>query len=209
MTGLHDEDRALVASCLTGDESAWRRLHGELSPFCREVVRSALRRARVAGVETEVDEATQDFFAYLAEAGGRRLGLYRDEGPLRHYVAVLATHFARAHAEKVMRRRHREQPIGCAEPVAAAADATIVLERAEARAQLEAAVATLSASDRLLFELVYRDGVEVETICRILHVTPNALYIRKARLKERMRTALGGSLAQRAAPGSRREDESE
>ncbi|MBI1853107.1 MAG: sigma-70 family RNA polymerase sigma factor [Planctomycetes bacterium] len=188
------DDRAIVARCLAGDGAAWRLLHEQLEALCREIVRSALRRGAVLSGEVDVDEVTQDFFEHLAESGGRRLGLYRSDAPLRHYVAVLASNFARARADEIRRRRVREQSIdSVSEPVSRARPAEEVLEHAESRARLDAAVDALAPADRLLFDLLFRDGVEVEAACRILRISANALYVRKNRLKERLRDSLDPS----------------
>jgi DNA-directed RNA polymerase specialized sigma24 family protein len=186
----------LVSRCLSGDEDAWRALHDRFHAFCREIVRSAFRRTCLAFDETDVEEAANDYLAFVSENGGRRLGLYRGEGPLSHYLAVLATNFARERAIRIGARRRRHRSIeDVPEPPAANPSGIDAVEHAELRGRLEAIVATLGASDRLLFHLLYRDGVEVEAACRVLRITPNALYIRRNRLKDRLRRAVAEDAA--------------
>jgi len=189
---LGKDGGSLVARCLDGDASGWEAVHGLFRPLCREIVRSALRRAGLPSGEPEIDDIAHDFFAHLAEEGGRRLGLYRGDAPLHHYLAVLASNFADARARDQKRRRCRELPLDetVSEVRDSRRDASGGLERKEELSRLKTAVEALPPADRLLFELVYRDEVETDVVCRMLRLSPNALYIRKNRLKEKIRTLL-------------------
>jgi RNA polymerase sigma factor (sigma-70 family) len=185
------EERGLVARCLAHEEEAWRELYDRFGSLCREIVRSSFRRACLHTCDADVEDAAADFFAYLAEGEGRRLGLYRAEGPLRHYVAVLASNFAHARAKEIARRHLRERPVDSLDDHASReARSPEVLDLTEARARLESVLTQLSSEDRLLFELVFRDSADVEATSRILHVSINAVYVRKTRLKERLRRLL-------------------
>src|SRR5262245_48095851 len=174
-------DELLLRGCLSGDGEAWRGLLARYSRFVSAIVRRILANRGLPHGTLEVEEETAEFFGDLCLHVEVTLGGYRRDGAFRAYLAVLAANHARRKADRLAKDRRRPDP-PAAEPLAPGT--TWATEDAE---EVRATLAECTAGQRLLFELLYTDGVPPDQAASLLGITRDALYVRKHRLLRKVR----------------------
>ncbi len=174
-------DERLLRGCLAGDEEAWRSLLSRFSRLVSAIVRRILAKRGLPHGLREVEEETAEFFGDLCLHVEVTLGGFRRDGAFRAYLAVLAANHARRTAERLAKDLRR--PDAPAEgPLAA--EVSWAAEDAE---EVRATLAECTAGERLLFELLFTDGVAPDQAASLLGITRDALYIRKHRLLRKVR----------------------
>jgi len=174
----------LVASCITGDESAWRELVARHFRFVGTITRRILARRGMPHDDGRVEEATADFFGDLCLRRDRALGGFRRESSFRAYLAVLAAN----HARRIAESETREQARVLAYARAAAPADEVVDARLIDRDELTRALERCNPQERLLFQLLYVDGVSSREAALVLGTSADGLYLRKHRFHAKIRT---------------------
>lgn len=194
------DDLYLASACALGDERAWGEFTRAYTPFAREFARRFL-----AG--PDADDLVDQTIAVLWEH--RKLARYDGRSTLKTWLGVVVANAA-LNVVKLERRtvslewrleRQGQLESGnlrAVEPLAAEHEQE---ESARLLAALVArAVAGLPVEDRLLLLLYYEEGLTLEEIERILHLSKASLSRRLRRAREQVRQVVEREA--RAATGS-------
>lgn len=179
--GIVTSDRQLVEACLRRDASA----REELTDRCRPLVLGlAIGRFRLA--ECDAEDLFQSLVVRLFERDARALRAWRREGKLTTYLTVIVSRMC---LEKI-RGRNRDAPLEDVEETqlaesSATPDAESVIDRDSRRRAVRDCWRELSARDRLLLTLRYRDELPPREIAPVLGL--KRVTVRKALFDARRR----------------------
>jgi RNA polymerase sigma-70 factor (ECF subfamily) len=182
-------DRALVALCVDGDDSAWRLL-------CRRHYPSVAATLRRLGVQdADVEDAAQEVFIEVF----RYLPSFRGEAELATWLYRLC--ISRAHqVRKRTRTRERLRRLLLFAPTQAAPQAPGLGEM-QARQKIERALSTLSEKQRAVFVLYELENVPGKQIADILRCPEATVWRRLHEARRSFTTAIDAlSAAQRGRP---------
>jgi RNA polymerase sigma-70 factor (ECF subfamily) len=181
-----DEDRRDVARVLAGEREAFAAL------VERHQGRVIAHLARCVGRDDAEDLAQEAFVRVY-----RALDRYDPAYPFRGWLLVIASRLAANHGQ---RRRERalgetdpEQPRRGADPAAAVAEADA---EAALLARIDAALASLSAEARSLYELRFRQELPLPELAHHFGISENALKVRIHRLRRTLAERLGIDLGE-------------
>jgi RNA polymerase sigma-70 factor (ECF subfamily) len=173
----------LARRCRGGDPDAWREFVRRYTPL---VYRLSFRMLRSAG---EAEDASQEVFFRMY----RSFDTFDSTRPLDPWIARTTYHACLRRLESVTRRR--EQP---SEPaVLATVEDGQVLDPEQAAAGQEAtaflsrALEGLSAQDRALLDLRYREGLSDAEVSEATGMPVNTVKTRIFRARGRLREWLG------------------
>ncbi len=182
--------------------AAWRRGAPDAAEALvtgyRPLVHAAIARylhLRCRGQADLADDLTHEVFLALFRDDGARLRQFegRNGCSFGGWLRVVAVRLT----IDMLRRERRLTSLDAETPSMnelrrelASADAgpEEMVVGVELGERLQAAVATLAAKDRLLIELHILRGRPLEDVATILGVTMNAVYVRKSRVLDRLRT---------------------
>ena len=187
----------VLASYLAGDAEAADRFVAAYGGVVREAIGRFLA-LKVRGRADLTDDLTHELFLALFRDDGRKLRTFagRDGCSLAGWLKVVAVRLTidrlRRDSRMValdddtpgmleLRRSLRSEEPSPEEN----------LQGVETAERLSLAMAELGAKDRLLAELHLVRGRALEDVAEVLGVTMNAAYVRKSRLLDRLRRALG------------------
>ena len=181
-----EEDQALVARCLKGEDAAWRELESLHGGLMR---RAALSRT---GDAAQAEEVRQRVLSRLATDSGRALGSFRGRCSLATWLAAVTLNEAAnlQESESRLKNRERERP-WTSQEVPPPLQALCRLEDAE---RLREAMGTLPARDRLLLTLVYWDRLPQAVAARTLGIHPKSVTMLLQRAQERLKEIIGAAL---------------
>jgi RNA polymerase sigma factor (sigma-70 family) len=198
---------------LAQEEQSTEALHELMLRYFPELADLIAGLARRVGVqEADVEDIVQDFFAVFRKAVVERYDRNRLSSPNRCRLRTFLGKAAHDHAvdaiRKLLRHRQHEAEARCyAQAVAAGSEATaapdwldpsaaweedpvLVAEGEEALAALDAALARLTADDRLLWEAAWDDLPAAEIADR-LGITASTVHRRRWRLLWRLWAEVG------------------
>jgi RNA polymerase sigma-70 factor (ECF subfamily) len=183
----HPEDAALVRKAQQGDmdafESLVRRYQHRVYALCR----------RLTGAHQSADDLAQETFvkAYFA------LDRFDAQWPLYPWLRRIAVNAGLNY----LKARGRERPLedgtpgGRRAPSAAEGDDPVKrLERAEFRARLDRAVASLPADQKSVFVLRLHESLSYEEIARTLDLPLGTVMSRLNRARQKLKALLADSL---------------
>jgi RNA polymerase sigma-70 factor (ECF subfamily) len=182
-----NEDRRLLRLCQQGDEAALSEL---VRRYQDRVFRLACRMLGDASLAEEA--ATRTFVKVWAKCG-----TWRGEAAVATWLYRLAVRTAldvRRGQRRWWRRLVAAPPPTLADPRADVAGAVAADdERGAVARRLQAALRELSEADRALVHLFYFEQRSLAEIAEILGVSADALKMRLARARKRLRTILDSS----------------
>jgi RNA polymerase sigma-70 factor (ECF subfamily) len=170
------DDDDLLARVAAGDDTALRELFGRHAPWLAVRLRAVLPAADVEDVLQET------FLAAWRGAGG-----YRPQGACGGWLWGIA----RRQAALLLRRRGHAEQARTALP--AGPDGSDPAEIAQARADLEVAVAALGpdgSPEREVWRLMYEQDRPVAEVAELLGVPPGTVKSRAQRARRLLRAAL-------------------
>ncbi len=177
-----ESDAQLVRRCRQGDDRAWRALVRRLTPLVYRVATRMLRDPDAA------EDACQEAFLNMHRA----FDSYDATRPLKPWVSRITynacLHRLRGAMVKATRVAEpgdldQRNPHGGASPESQAAGL-------EANRLLEAALAELSAQDRTLVAMRYREGLSDAEIAEVVDMPVNTVKTRIFRARARLRETL-------------------
>ena len=186
----------LLAEYHAGDPKAAERLVAAYAPTVRAAVARYLALHGRSG-SALADDLTHDVFLALCGDGGRKLRQFQGRngcsfaGWLRVVAVRLTIDFLRR--ERRLLSLDDETPAMNEARRALRSDSPDpeeVLQGSEMLARLEDAMGRLGPKDRLLMEVHVLRGVPLQDVATLLGVSPNAAYVRKSRVLDRLRQAL-------------------
>jgi RNA polymerase sigma-70 factor (ECF subfamily) len=185
-----EDERALVAACVAGDEAAWERFHARFHPLVLARAERALRRLGVDDPASLAADVAGDVFSELLTKDKAALARFEGRSSLATWLSVLT----RRRAAKTLRRK---RPGGLAEPERiksrgpTPSDVALLSERDQlVRDQL----AELPERDRLALQLFYEGGRSYKQVAATLGLGPERVGTILARARKRLGEALEGKL---------------
>jgi RNA polymerase sigma-70 factor (ECF subfamily) len=152
------DERDLLTSCLTGDQTAWRALLDRYGPTLSQLARIILRSLRRPGAEWEVDEVQAGVLELLVAHDCRVLRAFRWQCSFETWLRVLVRTVAiRLIRRKSVDRADRPRPDPAAQPIEQ-------LLASETQASVRRALDELPARDRLVLTMFFIDGLSYRQI---------------------------------------------
>jgi RNA polymerase sigma-70 factor (ECF subfamily) len=184
------EDQHLVEQACNGDRAAVARLITRLLPSVRSVMRNRLRGAAgTADLAALVDDGLQELFLRLFADEGRILRRWSPGAglPLQRYVALVADRLAVSLIRTWRRGLDHGQLHEIAETLATTDPSPEQwLQSRQALALLfDALTARLSPLGRRLFELLFVEEQDTESICDATGISADSVYAWRSRLRRR------------------------
>jgi RNA polymerase sigma-70 factor (ECF subfamily) len=177
-----------AASRSPSDEELARRVQRGDSPALEQLVRRYVRLIHAVAASfldqpADVEDAAQETFLRALRA----INAYDAERPFAPWLYQIARNVARNHLDSVARWNTTGIDDGLASDIPGA-DA--VLERAELRARVDAAIARLPEQQRTAFRLVDVEDYAVAEVARIMDIAPGTVRSHVHYARAAMRAAL-------------------
>ena len=174
-------DVGLIAACQQGDSRAFRQVF----ELYRDRVYGLCRH--MAGNDADAEDLTQESFVWAFE----NIGSFRAEAAFGTWLYRIAANRCLAELRK---QRPRFQPMEAAEknvvPLSGGANPEELLVRKELVERVEAAVASLPETQRLIFVLGTQMGLRYREIGEIAECSEDAVKMRIHRARKQVRDAL-------------------
>jgi RNA polymerase sigma factor (sigma-70 family) len=192
------DDRALYDRVAQGssDAATWSEFVARFSKLCYHAFYRVIARYPWT-TPADADELFQKLFEHLLADDRRALKRYRGENGcsprtwLAHVAAYRALEHMRKHEkERRGRVRTEEESDRLRYNADHGPSPEEELERERDAVRVRNAVDTLSASDKLFYQLHYERGMSLTEISRFLSKSETAVHIQHFRLKERLRRVL-------------------
>jgi len=187
-----------VQAYLAGEAGAGERLVEEFHGVVREAIARFLA-LWARGRADLVDDLTNEVFVALLRDDGRKLRTFagRHGCSFAGWLRVVAVRLTIDRLRRETRLMSLDDDTAPMEDLrrrlqAPGPDPERALQGRETVERLLHAVEGLADKDRLLAELHLVRGAPLEDVARALGVSMNAAYVRKSRLLDRLRRALGG-----------------
>ena len=196
-----NEDAALVAALIAGDERAWRVFHDRHSPTMLEAITGVRNRfPHIIGPD-DVRDIYSELCLQLLGNDKRRLRQFDPTRgtPLRAWLGVLARHaafdFLRLRRRQPTVRWKGEETLQLDTLGSDAPDALSVCCTRERVRIFAALVDELSARDREFVELYFYEGLDPEQTAERLGICVGTVYSKKHKIRARIESLLGKRLA--------------
>jgi RNA polymerase sigma-70 factor (ECF subfamily) len=194
----------LVAAVLASEPAAWPTFFARYERLIVACIRKVLRRHHAQHNDEDVEDLISQTALHLVRDDYKKLRAFdATRGyKLSSWIGLIATNTT----YDALRRRTPIESAHTAsiddgesgiDPPADAESADEALARAEQRAELQAAVAELSPSDRLFVEYYYASEMDPEDIARLMNISVNTVYSRKNKVREKLKRILGGAAVAR------------
>ena len=188
---MTEPEKTLIAGCVSGDKVAWDEFVRQYSNLVYHTIRKTLTLHHTVARDDTVEDLYQEFFISVLQNNCRKLSQFRgDRGCslanwLRVVTARLTIDFLRQQpgpTVEVTDTFSSDQP-----------DAPESLIDLDDERALSAAIESLSAKERLIVDLQFRQGVSAEESASILKISVGAFYTQKSRLLDKLRNSLKNS----------------
>lgn len=187
-------DLALLEHVVQGDTVAWGTF---LARFRNLIVSCVNRVAGRAGVWMQPDDASEvlsDVCLNLIADRYRRLRMYRVDGgcSVASWIGVIATSTTHDYLRRARRRRLDPTSEADLEQLVPPVDPPdLELIERQRRSRAVSVLALLSDRDRKFVELYFAEARDPADVARVLGVSINTVYSKKAKIKTRLRTLAG------------------
>jgi RNA polymerase sigma-70 factor, ECF subfamily len=196
-----EEDAALVAALIAGDERAWRVFHERHAPIMLDAITGVRNRfPHIIGAD-DVRDIYAELCLQLLANDKRRLRQFDPTRgtPLRAWLGVLARHaafdFLRLRRRQPTVRLKREETLQLETLDSEAPDALNICCTRERARIFAALVDELSARDREFVELYFYEGLDPEQTALRLGICVGTVYSKKHKIRARIESLLGKRLA--------------
>lgn len=183
---------AFALALANGDEGAVRSFEGRYRPLIGHALGVALRRWRPEA-PVEPEDLVQDFIGFLFLDGGTRLRTFQGRSPFAPWLYTVALrYFQRRLARLAPDRRGGEVEVVLASlPDREGRNPEHEVAAAQEAERVRRAVQALSPDERLLVRLFFVEDQNAQEVARALGKGSSAIRMKKMRLMERLRGALG------------------
>ena len=185
---MTEKEETLIAGCLRSEKAAWDSFVLQYSNLVYHTIKKTLNLHQVEPRADLVEDLYQEFFISLLRNDYNKLRQFRGAHGcslaswLRLLTVRLTIDFLRKQAPtsgEVAGAMSRDSP-DPAEP----------LINEEQERLLIQAIQSLSARDRILLDLCYRQALASEEVAQLLKTSVNAVYVQKSRVLEKIREVL-------------------
>jgi RNA polymerase sigma-70 factor (ECF subfamily) len=190
-------DEELVQAVLVREPAAWPTFFARYERLVISCIRKVMRRYGAGFNDEDVEDLVSATALNIVKDDYKKLRAF---DPTRGYklsswIGLIATNTA----HDALRRRAPTEvwaavALDDTAPVPLASDEQLASETLEAEDQareLRAAIAQLSAADRLFMDYYYVQELEPEVIARLMSISVNTVYSRKNKIREKLRIIVG------------------
>lgn len=192
-------DLELISRCTSGsDEGAWEQFVRRYSNLIWSAIHRTFRASSFFYAAEDAEDLFGAVFLSLVEHDFRSLREFqgRNNCSLSTWLTVVAARRTIDHMRRTSTRNLRFLEDLPEAAVAGLADGRETAEEILISTQRNAAFVStldaLSAEDRKVYDLLFREGRSMESAADLLGITTAAIYTRKHRLIERLKKRLGG-----------------
>jgi RNA polymerase sigma-70 factor (ECF subfamily) len=190
-----NDPRVALRRALEGDSVAARVLVDSLAPVvharvARSILRSGTRRRQGRDLRQDVEDFTQEVFAFLFADKGKALRSWEPTRglSLANFVGLVAEHQVASLLRSGRRSPWTDEPVADEDLQAAAGTAANTDERVHSREVLSALherlQAELTPRGSILFQLLLVEERPVEEVCRQTALNSDAVYAWRSRLRK-------------------------
>jgi RNA polymerase sigma-70 factor (ECF subfamily) len=190
-------DEELVQAVLAREPAAWPTFFAKYERLVISCIRKVMRRYGAAFNDEDIEDLVSATALNIVKDDYKKLRAF---DPTRGYklsswIGLIATNSA----HDALRRRAPTEvwaavALDDTAPVPLASEETLASEALEAEDQareLRAAIAQLSAADRLFMDYYYVQELDPEVIARLMSISVNTVYSRKNKIREKLRIIVG------------------
>jgi RNA polymerase sigma-70 factor (ECF subfamily) len=184
----------LLKKCLHGDRDAWDAFVIKFSKLIYHTLYQTFKAKNFSFDSQIIDDLYQDVFLVLYKNNFRKLKQFKGKNNcslaswLRMIASRTAIDFMRSHKSLVSIEADGDDLIDTLSNGRELPDKSI--ERLEWYQLLRGLIEGLSVKDRYLFELWINQEFPDKEIAQILNLSIDAVYMRKNRLKEKLKTII-------------------
>ena len=183
-----EKEKTLIGGCLRSDKAAWDSFVLEYSNLVYFTIKKTLVRHHTDPYADVVEELYQEFFVSLLRNDCKKLRQFRGAHgcSLASWLRIVTT---RLTIDFI-----RKQTLPAGEVASAIArdspDLVEPLINEEQQKLLNQAIQSLSARDRVLLDLCYRQLLGSDEVAQLLKTSVSAVYTQRSRVLEKIREVL-------------------
>lgn len=184
-------DRLLVERAIRGDSGAFDALRRHIEPAVRRCLARVIKAwPEVAG---EAEDLRQALEVHLVEHDARVLRSYRGEASLDTWVHAVATRFFFRRASRWTAKSRALRSEGEVDTLSTEDDSPEQSTlRNQRRRRVRAALDACSDDERLLYAMLFEQGVDAVRLADALGTKPSTIRMRKKRLLDKLARRLEG-----------------
>ena len=197
MKSSFEEDRQLIAKCLSGDRSVWETLVRRFSNLVYQTVRSTFLIKQIPFNKQDLEDLHNTVFLRFFEQGCAKLKLYqgRNGCTLASWIRIVTVRIVLNH----LRKKGVDGPLWEKKktPVEELSwlrgedqGPLALMESAEQEKLVHEGMESLAPRDRLFMKLHVDQGLAVEEVADAMQISVQNAYVVKHRAVERLKSYL-------------------
>jgi len=197
MKSSFEEDRQLIAKCLSGDRGAWETLVRRFSNLVYQTVRNTFLTKQIPFNKQDLEDFHNTVFLRLFEQGCAKLKLYqgRNGCTLASWIRIVTVRIVLNH----LRKKGVDGPLWEKKktPVEELSwlrgedqGPLALMESAEQEKLVHEGMESLAPRDRLFMKLHVDQGLAVEEVADAMQISVQNAYVVKHRAVERLKSYL-------------------
>jgi RNA polymerase sigma factor (sigma-70 family) len=185
---MTEKEQTLIAGCLRSEKAAWDSFVLQYSNLVYHTIKKTLNLHHAESRADLVEDLYQEFFLSLLRDECKKLRQFTGAHgcSLASWLRILA---ARLTIDFLRKQAPTSGEVAGSMPPHSPDPAELFIDEQQERL-LNQAIQTLSARDRILLDLCYRQAFASEQIAALLKTSVNAVYAQKSRVLERIREVL-------------------
>jgi len=185
---MTEKEKALIDGCLRSDKAAWDSFVRQYSNLVYYTIKKTLVRHHTDPRTDVVEEFYQEFFVSLLQNECKKLRQFRGVHgcTLSSWIRIVAT---RLTIDFVRKQGLPSREVASAISQHSPHPAERLINEEQERL-LNQAIQLLSARDRILLDLCYRQMLASDEVAELLKTSVNAVYAQKSRVLEKIREVL-------------------
>jgi RNA polymerase sigma factor (sigma-70 family) len=185
---MTEKEKTLIAGCLRSEKAAWDSFVLQYSNLVYHTIKKTLNLHHAESRADLVEDLYQEFFLSLLRDECKKLRQFTGAHgcSLASWLRILA---ARLTIDFLRKQAPTSGEVAGSMPPHSPDPAELFIDEQQERL-LNQAIQTLSARDRILLDLCYRQAFASEQIAALLKTSVNAVYAQKSRVLERIREVL-------------------
>lgn len=196
------QEQDLVKECLFGDKKAWDKFVSQYSKLIYSFIHKTLQRYSCQNNPDLVEELFQEVFLGLLKDNYSKLKSFgwKNECSISTWLGVVTGNLVLDSLRRDSRYSNKFESLDAAAESMdgeqstildrMSADGSSILDDLHSRENLkilDGFIDKLSASDQLLFRLIYKDGLTLEEVAQHMHKSIDALYMHKKRVLDKLK----------------------
>lgn len=187
-------ERDLLKACLEGNKAAWDSFIQRYTDLIYHTIYRILKISNFKVQEGIVADLYQEVILSLFKDNYRKLRLFKGRNGcslvswLRMVINSLVIDFIRKQKELISLDEETAEKKSLKDTIINGKNNPIAtIEKSEEYRLIKECISSLSSKEKLIFELCYFRELPDEEVAQILKISISALYMRKSRIKEKLR----------------------